>query len=378
MAFIILLFLIAFAVLALIAVIYMAFMFWCTSRFKIETNSENQNPISEGVSVLIPFRNEALNLENCLNSFVLQNNVSFPYELILIDDGSDDQSAAVIEKFISRLPLQMISSNGVGKKAALQTGIETAQYNIVYTIDADCVLGPNTLHYMSNKFVSENLNMLCGLVNLTPAKGIFQNLQTAESAALVGISAIMLNAGKPATCNGANLMFRKDVFLQLKGYENYKHLSSGDDDFLMHAFFNFNSQACRYAMHKNAVVSTKPENSLNTFFSQRARWASKRKHYIFQYNTFLFVLMGLKFLAFWSMLFFMVISFFYWGDNTPLLFLLLLYISELTFAKRLQKALQLNYLFVFILPLYQFYLPLVLIYSKFFKISWKGRRIHAQ
>ena len=76
MAFIILLFLIAFAVLALIAVIYMAFMFWCTSRFKIETNSENQNPISEGVSVLIPFRNEALNLENCLNSFVLQNNVS--------------------------------------------------------------------------------------------------------------------------------------------------------------------------------------------------------------------------------------------------------------------------------------------------------------
>jgi biofilm PGA synthesis N-glycosyltransferase PgaC len=378
MAFIILLFLIAFAFLALIAVIYMVFMFWCAGRFKIQTSKELPDQINEGVSVLVPFRNEALSLENCLNSFVLQNNVSFPYELILIDDGSDDQSTAVIAGFKSRLPMQIINSRGIGKKAALQTGIDAAQYNIVYTVDADCVLGPNTLSFMVTTFVSGNLNMLCGLVNLSPAKGLFQHLQAAESAALVGISAVMLNASKPATCNGANLMFRKDVFLQLKGYENYKHLSSGDDDFLMHAFFKFNSEACQYGIHKDAVVSSKPENSLRTFFSQRARWASKRKHYIFQYNKYLFVLMGLKFLVFWSMLFFMVISYFYWGDNTPLLFLLLLYISELTFAKRLQSALQLNYLSIFILPLYQFYLPLVLIYSKLFRIQWKGRIIDAK
>ena len=356
----------------------MAFMLWAAGRFKEEDYNEPIKSIVDGVSVLIPFRNEEQNLDACLNSFIQQNNVSFPYELLLIDDGSDDQSAALIAQFANRLPLQMIKCNGIGKKAALQTGIETAKYNNVFTVDADCVLGPNTLSYMANTFVSENLNMLCGLVNLAPAKGMFQNLQAAESAALVGISAVMLNAHKPATCNGANLMFRKDVFLKLKGYENYKHLSSGDDDFLMHAFFNLNSEACRYAIHADAVVSTKPEDSLRIFFSQRARWASKRKHYIFQYNKYLFVLMGLKFLVFWSMLFFMVISYFYWGDNTPLLFLLLLYISELTFAKRLQMALQLNYLFIFILPLYQFYLPLVLIYGKFFKISWKGRSIHAQ
>jgi glycosyltransferase involved in cell wall biosynthesis len=353
-------------------------MFGCASRFKPQILPEPISSYSEGVSVLIPFRNEALILESCLNSFVLQNNVSFPYELILIDDGSDDQSAAAILNFKSLLPIQIINSNGIGKKAALQTGIDAAKYNIIYTIDADCVLGPNTLSYMATSFVSGNLNMLCGLVNLAPAKGLFQNLQAAESAALVGISAVMLNANKPATCNGANLMFRKDVFLQLKGYENYKHLSSGDDDFLMHAFFKFNSESCQYAIHKDAVVCSNPENSLGTFFSQRARWASKRKHYIFQYNKYLFVLMGLKFLVFWSMLFFMVVSFFYWGDNTPLLFVLLLYISELTFAKRLQMALQLNYLFIFILPLYQFYIPLVLIYSKFFKIQWKGRPIHVK
>jgi glycosyltransferase involved in cell wall biosynthesis len=378
MAFIILLFLIVFAFLALNAIIYMAFMLWAAGRFKVEDYNEPIKSIVEGVSVLIPFRNEEQKLEACLNSFIKQNNVSFPYELLLIDDGSNDQSAAIIAQFANRLPLQMIQSNGIGKKAALQTGIETAQHNIVYTVDADCVLGPNTLSYMVNSFVSENLNMLCGLVNLAPAKSLFQNLQATESAALVGISAVMLNAHKPATCNGANLMFRKDVFLQLKGYENYKHLSSGDDDFLMHSFFKLNSEACRYAIHADAVVSAKPEHSLRTFFNQRARWASKRKHYIFSYNTYLFVLMGLKFLVFWSMLCFMVISYFYWGDFTPFILFCLLYVSELIFARRLGKVLKLNYLSILFLPLYQFYLPMVLIYGKFFKISWKGRSIHAQ
>jgi biofilm PGA synthesis N-glycosyltransferase PgaC len=371
-------FLLAFVLLALIVLIYAAFMFWCALRFKPQVVPEPINPCTEGVSVLIPFRDEVLNLGNCLNAFVQQNKVSFPFEILLINDGSEDYSETVVAQFENRLPLTLLLSNGIGKKAALQTGIDAAKYNIIYTIDADCVVKPNTLAYMGNAFQAENLNMLCGLVNLAPAMGLFQNLQAAESAALVGISAVMLNAQKPATCNGANLMFRKDVFFKLNGYENYKQLSSGDDDFLMHSFFNLNSTACRYAIHPDAVLVTQAEKSISTFFAQRARWASKRKHYIFPYNKYLFVLMGLKFLVFWSMLFFMVISYFYWGDNTPLLFFLLLYMSELAFAKRLGKVLKLNCLSILILPLYQFYLPLVLIYSKLFRIQWKGRIIDAK
>ena len=163
-----------------------------------------------------------------------------------------------------------------------------------------------------------------------------------------------------------------------KTYENYKHLSSGDDDFLMHAFFNHNAEACRYAMHPDALVSTKPEDSLKTFFAQRARWASKRKHYLFPYNKYLFALMGLKFLTYWALLFFMVINCFYWGSSTPWVLFLLLYVSELAFAKCLREVLKLNYLSIFILPLYQFYLPFVLIYSKLFRIQWKGRIIDAK
>jgi biofilm PGA synthesis N-glycosyltransferase PgaC len=371
-------FLLAFVLLALIVLIYAAFMFWCASRFKPQVSSEPINPYTEGVSVIIPFRNEALYLENCLVAFVQQNKVSFPFEILLINDGSEDQSETVLAQFENRLPLKLLHSNGIGKKAALQTGIDAAKYNIIYTIDADCVVKPNTLAYMGNTFQAENLNMLCGLVNLTPAKGLFQNLQAAESAALVGISAVMLNSSKPATCNGANLMFRKDVFFKLKGYENYKHLSSGDDDFLMHAFFNFNASACQYAIHPDGVVETAPEQNLSNFFNQRARWASKRKHYIFPYNKYLFALMGLKFLTYWALLFFMVINCFYWGSSTPWILFLLLYVSELAFAKRLGEVLKLNYLSILCMPLYQFYLPMVLMYGKFFKIKWKGRHLRAQ
>jgi len=372
MAFVIGVLLIAFVIFALTAFIYAGFMFWCASRFKPEILLEPINSYTEGVSVLIPFRNEALHLESCLNSFIKQNKVSFPYELLLINDASEDHSETVVVQFENRLPLALLRSKGIGKKAALQTGIDAAKYNIIYTIDADCFVKPNTLAYMGNTFQAKNLNMLCGLVNLVPAKGLFQNLQSVESAALVGISAVMLNANKPATCNGANLMFRKDVFLQLKGYENYKHLSSGDDDFLMHAFFNLNASACQYAIHSDAVVETAPEQSLSNFFNQRARWASKRKHYIFSYNKYLFALMGLKFLTYWALLLCTAI------DSKAFILFLLLYLSEIAFAKRLGKVLKLNYLSILCMPLYQFYLPMVLMYGKFFKIKWKGRHLKAQ
>jgi hypothetical protein len=88
--------------------------------------------------------------------------------------------------------------------------------------------------------------------------------------------------------------------------------------------------------------------------------------------------MGLKFLTYWALLFFMVINCFYWGSSTPWILFLLLYVSELAFAKRLGEVLKLNYLSIFILPLYQLYLPFVLIYSKVFRIQWKGRIIDAK
>ena len=374
MIFVITLFFIAFAVFAILALFYMVFMFWSASEFKRGELLRPIMPSAEGVTVLIPFRNEALHLEKCLDAFVHQNQVSFPYQILLINDGSDDQSEAIISPYFKRLPIQLLDAEGTGKKAALQTGIKAAQYPIVYTLDADCVLKPNTLATMHNIFVSENLNMLCGLVNLAPAKAWFQNLQAAESAALVGISAVMLNAHKPATCNGANLMFKKEVFLQLKGYDHYQYLSSGDDDFLMHAFFSFNPHACRYTMHPDALVETMPEHSLRSFFAQRARWASKRGHYIFPYNKYLFILLGLKFMTYWVLLFLVLI----WSDHTALILFLMLYVAEFALARRLRAVLKFNYLSVLLLPLYQFYLPLVLIYGKFFRIHWKGRLIQTK
>ena len=63
-------------------------------------------------------------------------------------------------------------------------------------------------------------------------KGIFQQLQSLEFLSLIGSGAAAIARGKSIFCNGANLAYRKSIFLELNAFDN--NTVSGDDVFLMH------------------------------------------------------------------------------------------------------------------------------------------------
>jgi len=349
--------------------VYALFAWFYSSRLiKFIHRPIDQNEPTSYCSIIIPCRNETQVIERCLKSIAQQ---SFSqYEVILVDDHSNDQLLDYLNTLHIQIPFKYIINEGSGKKSALETGIKNAQYNNIFTTDADCILGTNNLKQMMQMLGDDN-HMVCGLLSYQNTNNLFGQLQQAESAAIVGISSYMLNTGRPATCNGANLLFRKDIFYKVDGYSLGKEISSGDDDLLMHKFVELNPARVIYSASAETTVYTKAEHKLKNFFNQRMRWAGKRKHYIFPYNQYLIWLLGLKLIVFWTTFGFSIYS----GNFNFLLISGFIVFSDVLIAYRTKDILNFKYYLIPILPFYQLYVPIVFIANFFIKPSWKGRKV---
>lgn len=320
------------------------------------------------VSIIIPFRNEEDNICNCIDSVLNQRGLITKFEIIAVNDHSDDSSETKLMKYKNNDLVKVVSNANQGKKQALLTGISKAKYNIVLTLDADCVVGENWLSSMCNIFEKEACQMLCGPVSYQSNHSIFQDLQQSESAAIVGISFTLNNLKQPSTCNGANLMFDKNAFNQLGGYR-HSNVVSGDDDLLMHDFFKSNLKVIS-TLNKECVVKTIPCLRFQEFKSQRMRWISKANHYQYSTNNKVQLLVMIQNIAFYIAL---ALSIF---QPIYLLIIALKWISDLMFGLVLIKQLKLKLYTILLMPFYQLYIPYILL-SKSKEIKWKNRPINA-
>lgn len=99
------------------------------------------------ISVVIPAHNEEKLLSRCLKS-VLNQDFDQPYEVIVVDNASTDQTAAIAKSFA----VQVIKEPRKGVAAARKAGFAAAQANIVATTDADCVVPVNWLALIWQEF----------------------------------------------------------------------------------------------------------------------------------------------------------------------------------------------------------------------------------
>ncbi len=117
------------------------------------------------VSIVVPLFNEDESLpELCawIERVVTENSLS--YEVILIDDGSTDDSWAVIEKLIAgNSHIKGIKfQRNYGKSAALNEGFKAAKGEVVITMDADMQDSPDEIPGLRNMIVNENYDLVSG------------------------------------------------------------------------------------------------------------------------------------------------------------------------------------------------------------------------
>src|SRR5205814_1885518 len=99
-------------------------------------------PWTGGVTVVVPAYNEATGLRATLAS-LLDTQYLGPLEIVVVDDGSTDGTADLVEP-----PIRLIRQANAGKAAALNTGIAAATYDVLVLVDGDTVFQPDTLPYL--------------------------------------------------------------------------------------------------------------------------------------------------------------------------------------------------------------------------------------
>ncbi|GAB4334965.1 MAG: glycosyltransferase [Calditrichia bacterium] len=269
-----------------LGIVYFGIMiyFWIgLLRLKTSRAAKCHYPL---VTVLVPARNEALNIIATLQALDTQTYPKEALQIIVIDDQSTDNTPQVVADFIKNKPhFQLVchhppQNRPTFKKHALKHGMQFAKGEIFLTLDADTICQRDWIKQMVCEFEPDT-GMVAGLVTFLPdlEKSWFQKIQTLEFAGLVFCGVGSLGNGRPIMCNGANLAYRKEAFESVGGYDKHLHLLSGDDDLLMQDIHYTTDWKVKYCLSEPAINFTRPAETIQGFLNQRARWGSKAIHY---------------------------------------------------------------------------------------------------
>lgn len=119
------------------------------------------------LSIVVPIYNVAPYLRKCVDSLLAQD-IS-DYEIILVDDGSTDNSGAIADElvdafrlspFASRLEMRVIHQSNSGLSEARNTGTREAKGQYILFVDSDDYLQPNTLGTLLEQTEHDNLDVL--------------------------------------------------------------------------------------------------------------------------------------------------------------------------------------------------------------------------
>lgn len=344
---------------------------------KIETTShDNLLPITS-FSIIVPFRNEGKNILNLLNSISCLNYPKNLFEIIVINDDSDDNSVCIFNKWkfenieISSRLFQNIRKSNSPKKDAISTAISQINNNWIITTDADCEVNKNWLLAFDNYIQTKNLEMVVAPVSISNTKGFLNYFQFVDLLSLQGTTIGSFGLSKPFLCNGANFAYTKKLFLELNGFDGNDKIASGDDVFLLQKAIKYFPKKVEYLKNRDSIVLTKPEENWSKLFQQRVRWASKTDAYDSFFGKYLGVIVLLMNLS----LILVFVTSTALIETIAIGFVLKLGIDYILLFQTNQFIQKNKFIFpIFSSLFYPFFSISVAFYSFFGSFEWKKRR----
>lgn len=337
------------------------------------------------ISVVIPVRNESDNIEACLTSL---RKLTYPkeyWDVIVVNDDSDDNTVAMINSFafdqctlLHLVDFENEQNLPQGKKSAITYAIQHTDAEIIVTTDADCQFKEGWLNHINQAFKFSDTVVLCMPVLFAPFTSVIERVQALDFLATMVVNGVGIQTQSLFNGNGANLAFRSTWFTELNGYQSNVNYASGDDVFFIQETAKKNDKGIMWIKNLAAVVYTKPEESIARFMKQRIRWATKTKAYIKSKATLLY---GLVWIIAGSILLNLALAFMF---NTFFFFIALfqllikgiidfLFLQNAASYYKQDKALK---LFPFSFLAYQVYIFVIGILGLVMtRYTWKGRKL---
>ncbi|WP_189184709.1 glycosyltransferase [Streptomyces albiflavescens] len=221
-------------------------------------------PITEPVSVLVPAYNEAKCIENTVRSLMASEH---PVEVIVIDDGSSDGTARIVESL--RLPnVRVVRQHNAGKPAALNRGLANARYDIVVMMDGDTVFEPATVRELVQPFADPTVGAVAGNAKVGNRDSLIGAWQHIEYVMGFNLDRRMYDILRcMPTIPGAVGAFRRSALERVGGMSDDTLAEDTDITMALHR------DGWRVVYAEKARAWTEAPESVQQLWSQRYRWS---------------------------------------------------------------------------------------------------------
>jgi len=362
-----------FVLFAILAIYVISIELLIYGFFKIKKYQKADLEPNTSFTIIVPFRNEKENLPNLLESFSSLNYSNNLFEVILVDDSSDENFQVSGFRFqVSQVENIRVSSSP--KKDAITTAMQYVKNDWVITTDADCIVPENWLVTFDNYIQQNKVLMLAGAVTYDCGDSFLDHFQQLDLTSLQGATIGSFGLNKGFMCNGANFAYKKSLFEILNGFEGNDKIASGDDVFLLQKAIEKFPNEVHYLKAEEVIVTTKPTQTWGGLFHQRVRWAAKTSSYKSTFGKLLGLIVFFGNLSFIIGVFFVLFRI--WSYPIFVIFavakflvdFVLLYFTNKFLTKARIKSILLSSL------LYPFFSSTVALYSLFGSYNWKDRQ----
>lgn len=230
------------------------------------------------VTVIVPARNEAANIASCLTALSRQSYPPHLCKIVVVDDRSDDgtgeiaaRAACAMEAVVQVVRVDTVPPGWSPKKHALHRAILESTSDIILTTDADCEPEECWIEEMVASLSAAHV--VAGYSPYRDRTSLPARLLALETLSQAFLAMGGIGIGRPITCTGRSLGYRREVYAAVGGFGEAHSMLSGDDHLFLQRAVGAGFTAA-FCDGPGSYVWTNPPPTWRGFVQQRIRMFS--------------------------------------------------------------------------------------------------------
>jgi cellulose synthase/poly-beta-1,6-N-acetylglucosamine synthase-like glycosyltransferase len=221
------------------------------------------------VAIIVSVWNEETTIGGTIESLLALDYPAHKLSLILVNDGSTDGTADVIDRFAAHPQITALHNEHAGKYAAMNVGIEHAKdAELIGFLDADSFVAPDALREVVGAFADATISAVTASMSIHKPHTLFQRMQYAEYSLSITLRHVFASIDSLYVTPGPFSFYRRSVFTEIG---LFKHAYLAED---MEMAMRMQRAGMRIGNAIRARVYTKGPPTFAKLLKQRIRWTT--------------------------------------------------------------------------------------------------------
>ncbi len=221
---------------------------------------------SYSLTIIIPAYNEEKSIESTVKK-VLESDYKNLIEVIVVDDGSEDNTKKIVKKLASMYRrVRLLNKKNTGKADSINKAIEKARGELIGVMDADSYPRKEAIRKMIGFFNDRKVGVVTSAILVKNRKRFIEKLQAIEYAVIAWTRKLLEFVDSVYVTPGPLSIYRKDIVKKIRGFDT-ENLTEDIEITWRLAYYGYKRKMC-IASKVYTVVPSK----VRQWFKQRVRW----------------------------------------------------------------------------------------------------------